>query len=72
MTPEEAATAVARCEARFAVPVHWGTLHPPFANRLQRDWLDLPGKRFAAAVARQAPACRAVVLEPGESRDLQP
>lgn len=71
MTPEEAATAVARCGARFAVPVHWGTLHPPLANRVPRDWLDLPGQRFAAAVARRAPECRAVVLEPGESRDLQ-
>lgn len=70
MTPEEAALACARAGARRAVPVHWGTLHPPFFDRLAHDWLERPGEEFAEALARVAPACEAVVLDPGESRVL--
>jgi L-ascorbate metabolism protein UlaG (beta-lactamase superfamily) len=66
LTPDQAAIAVARTGARFAIPVHWGTLHPPFALRFARDWLDLPGRHFAEALARHAPDCEPVVLEPGE------
>lgn len=67
LSPASAARAVAMCGARFAVPVHWGTLHPPFITRFGRSWLDLPGRRFADAVAEQAPGCTAVVLSPGQS-----
>jgi L-ascorbate metabolism protein UlaG (beta-lactamase superfamily) len=67
MTPEQAAVAVAQCAARYAVPVHWGTLHPPFVTRFAREWLERPGERFAAAVAEVAPDTTAVVLAPGES-----
>ena len=47
LTPETAARAVAASGARFAVPVHWGTLHPPFVNHFARSWLEMPGRRFA-------------------------
>jgi L-ascorbate metabolism protein UlaG (beta-lactamase superfamily) len=67
MTPEQAASAVAMCGARYAVPVHWGTLHPPFFTRFANEWLELPGERFEAALADQAPEATAVVLDPGES-----
>lgn len=67
LTPEEAATAVALAGARFAIPVHWGTLHPPLVARFGRDWLELPGKRFADAMAERAPGATAVVLDPGQS-----
>lgn len=67
LAPVDAAEAVAMCGARFAVPVHWGTLHPPFTTRFARGWFDLPGTRFAQAVAEQSPHTTAVVLEPGES-----
>jgi L-ascorbate metabolism protein UlaG (beta-lactamase superfamily) len=70
LTPEEAARAVAMTRARYAVPVHWGTLHPPLFARFGHAWLDLPGRRFAAAVAERAPECMPVVLEPGESWSL--
>ncbi len=53
--------------ARFAIPVHWGTLHPPFVTHFARSWLEMPGRRFAEAVAEQAPGCTAVVLAPGQS-----
>ncbi|MGO4191728.1 MBL fold metallo-hydrolase [Arthrobacter sp. YAF17] len=67
LTPETAAQAVALSGARFAIPVHWGTLHPPFVTHFARSWLELPGRRFAEAVAEQAPGCTAVVLAPGQS-----
>ena len=70
MDPEDAALAVAACGARFAVPVHWGTLHPPFMTAFTRSWLHRPGRQFAEAVARHASACVPVLLEPGESRSL--
>ena len=67
LSPEDAARAVAMTRARFAVPVHWGTLHPPLVTRFRRDWFEMPGERFAAAVAVDAPGATAVVLDPGES-----
>ncbi len=67
LTPESAAQAVAMSGARFALPVHWGTLHPPLITHFARSWLEQPGRRFAAAVAEQAPGCTAVVLAPGQS-----
>ncbi len=70
LDPPQAAEAVALCGARYAVPVHWGTLHPPFFQHLARDWLDLPGRWFAEALARDVPGAVAVVLEPGESWTL--
>lgn len=67
LDPETAARAVALSGARFAIPVHWGTLHPPLVTRFARSWLELPGERFAGAVADQAPGCTAVILAPGEA-----
>jgi L-ascorbate metabolism protein UlaG (beta-lactamase superfamily) len=67
MTPEDAAVAVARAGARCAVPVHWGTLHPPVVTWFAKAWLELPGERFAAAMAEHAPDAAAVVIDPGES-----
>ena len=67
LSPETAARAVAMSGARFAIPVHWGTLHPPFVTHFARSWLEQPGRRFAEAVAEQAPGCTAVVLAPGQS-----
>ena len=70
LSPEDAARAVAMTRARFAVPVHWGTLHPPWMARFAREWLDRPGERFADAVAAQCPGTTAVVLEPGQTWSL--
>jgi L-ascorbate metabolism protein UlaG (beta-lactamase superfamily) len=66
MDPAQAATAVARSGARWAIPVHWGTLTAPFMDRIGTDWLEAPGRLFAEALAREAPDCRSVVLAPGE------
>jgi hypothetical protein len=50
--------------ARYAVPVHWKTLHVPAGEMIPRGWMDIAGPRFVDALAREAPDCRAVELEP--------
>ncbi len=72
LTPEDAARAVAMAGARHAIPVHWGTLHPPFIQLFARDWLERPGDRFASAVEKSAPDTTAVVLRPGASWTMPP
>ena len=65
--PEQAAVACRLAAARVAIPVHWHTLHRPGARHWPRGWMQSAGPEFAAALAREAPSCRALVLEVGES-----
>jgi L-ascorbate metabolism protein UlaG (beta-lactamase superfamily) len=65
MDPAQAARVVATVGARWAVPVHWGTLHAPVSRHLPPGWMDAAGPAFAAAVARQAHPSRVHVLAPG-------
>lgn len=65
--PDAAARAVAMAGARYAIPVHWGTLHPPLISDVAGDWLESPGPRFAAAVEEHAAGTTPVVLRPGAS-----
>lgn len=67
MGPEEAATACQLTGARHGVPVHWKTLHLPGGHLAPRGWLYEAGPRFVEAVAREAPGCRAVELDLGET-----
>lgn len=67
LTPSTAATAVAMTRARVAIPVHWGTLHPPGTRRPRGAWFVRAGERFAEQVAARCPDTTAVVLEPGQS-----
>jgi L-ascorbate metabolism protein UlaG (beta-lactamase superfamily) len=67
MGPAEAAVACRITGARWAVPVHWKTLHLPGARAWSHDWMDSPGPKFATALALEAPTCRAAVLDLGES-----
>jgi L-ascorbate metabolism protein UlaG (beta-lactamase superfamily) len=66
MNAEQAAIACARTRARWALPVHWGSLHPPFMGRGATGWMDRPGPEFAIALQREAPECRLIDLRPGE------
>ncbi|MCG2797547.1 MAG: MBL fold metallo-hydrolase [Cellulomonas sp.] len=70
LDPVQAAVAVALCGARLALPVHWGTLHPPAGRQLPPGWMDRAGAAFAQACARHAPGCRPLVLELGEQAVL--
>ena len=66
MDGEQAAVACARVGARYALAVHWGTLHPPVLNRFAGDWMDRPHDEFATALAREAPGCELIDLRPGD------
>jgi L-ascorbate metabolism protein UlaG (beta-lactamase superfamily) len=63
--PSEAVTACLRSGARWALPVHWGTLHPPMPRLLGAGWMDRPYHQFVEALRREAPECRLVELRPG-------
>ncbi len=65
MGPEDAAVACRLSGARWAVPVHWKTLHLPGGQSWPRGWMDTAGPRFASALAREAPGCRPAVLAVG-------
>ena len=67
MDPVEAAEAVDRVGAAWAVPVHWGTFWPVGLRRVDRrrhqHLFVTPGQRFADAVGD---ASRTVLPDPGE------
>ncbi len=63
--PAEAADACALVGARWAAPVHWGTLHLPAGQHLPAGWMDRPGEEFVAELARRAPGCQPLLLRPG-------
>lgn len=61
----QAAEACALSGARWALPVHWGTLHVPTQAERPRGWMDRPREVFAEALARMAPQCGLIDLRPG-------
>ncbi|WP_432479940.1 MBL fold metallo-hydrolase [Nocardioides sp. GXQ0305] len=69
MGPAEAAEACAVTRARFALPVHWGTLHPPLMTWMS-DWLDRPLDAFVDEVAVAAPECEVIRLPLGQTWSL--
>jgi len=73
LDPDQAAEAVRRVGARWAVPVHWGTFWPAGLQHLARGNYErlfvTPGPRFAAALAGSG--VEAVVLAPGERASRQ-
>ncbi|QIG44807.1 MBL fold metallo-hydrolase [Nocardioides anomalus] len=68
MDPTQAAEAVARVGASWAVPVHWGTFWPVGLQRVARAnhhrLFTTPGSRFATAL--EGSGTEAVVAVPGE------
>jgi len=66
MNPQSAAQALALISPRVVVPIHWGTLAPPWL-RPSRTTLHEPAKAFAEAAASLAPEVDVRVLEPGDS-----
>ena len=67
-----AAEALRRVKASWAVPVHYGTLWPIGMARYRRHMFDLPGERFAEHAARSCPDTRVRVLAHGETLTVEP
>ena len=70
MGPVEAAEACRLSGARWALPVHWKTLHVPTGEMFPRGWMDRAGPRFSEALARHAPSCEALEVDVGGSRTV--
>lgn len=66
MDPHQAAEVCELIGARWAVPVHWGTLHPPASRRLPPGWMDRAGPAFVRALARRGQV-EPVLLAPGDA-----
>ncbi|KGN33284.1 hypothetical protein N802_14690 [Knoellia sinensis KCTC 19936] len=67
MGPGEAASACRLSGAGWGIPVHWKTLHVPGGKSFPRGWMDSAGPHFEEALSREAPRCRALVLDVGGS-----
>jgi L-ascorbate metabolism protein UlaG (beta-lactamase superfamily) len=63
----DAAEAVRRAKASWAVPVHYGTLWPIGMHRIRTHMFTEPGRRFAELAERSAPDTQVRVLAHGET-----
>lgn len=72
LDPAQAAEACLRVGARYAAPVHWGTLYAPGGGTYPRGWMDVPGPAFWRALGLVAPRCSPLVLEIGVPTSLEP
>ncbi|BCY13996.1 MBL fold metallo-hydrolase [Actinoplanes sp. L3-i22] len=68
----DAAEALRRVKASWAVPVHYGTLWPIGMGRVRQHMFAGPGPRFAELAARTSPDARVRVLAQGETLTLGP
>jgi L-ascorbate metabolism protein UlaG (beta-lactamase superfamily) len=69
LDPERAARAAAMIDPRVVIPIHWGTLAPPFPPRRRAD-SEAPAHRFADLAARHAPGVDVRLLAPGDRIEL--
>lgn len=67
LDPAQAAEAVRRAAAAWAVPIHFGTFWPVGCDRIRPDRFFRPGDDFARQAGAISPGTRVRVLRPGES-----
>ena len=72
LDPQGAARAVAVIKPRFAVPIHWGTLHPLGFRWMRPTTRIDPPHQFAQIVRRLAPQTTVRVLPVGSKLTLPP
>jgi L-ascorbate metabolism protein UlaG (beta-lactamase superfamily) len=70
LSPQTAAEAARDLGARFAVPIHWGTLYPARLERFRRR-LTEPAASFETLSRRIAPQTDVRLLAPGETASLE-
>jgi L-ascorbate metabolism protein UlaG (beta-lactamase superfamily) len=68
--PRSAAEVARDLRARYAVPIHWGTLYPAGLERLLPGRLRQPASRFAGWLEQISPATEARILQPGDSTGI--
>jgi len=72
LNPLSAAKALQRLRPAACVPVHWGTLYPPWLPpALNAKWGEWP-KAFARYAAHLAPEVEVRILRPGEATVFTP
>jgi L-ascorbate metabolism protein UlaG (beta-lactamase superfamily) len=72
MNPRRAAQAAGLLQARYAVPIHWGTLWPFGLGRLVPHRLSQPPLEFARFCRRYAPATEVLLVPPGSPISFDP
>lgn len=72
LDPMGAARAAATIKPRYAVPIHWGTLHPVGLSWMRPSTRIDPPHQFAQLVRRLAPDTIVRVLPNGFSLDVPP
>jgi L-ascorbate metabolism protein UlaG (beta-lactamase superfamily) len=70
LSPRSAAEVARDIGARFAVPIHWGTLYPAGAHRLLAGRLNQPAIRFSDWSRLLAPELVVHALRPGEATTI--
>jgi L-ascorbate metabolism protein UlaG (beta-lactamase superfamily) len=65
LDPARAAEATRRLRPKFAVPIHWGTLHPYGIGRWMRDQLVDPPHTYAKVAADLGLPTRILLTQPG-------
>ena len=70
--PVDAAEALRRVKAAWAVPVHYGTFWPLGRGRVRQYMFAAPGEEFAREAARTAPDTQVRVLRHGETLTVRP
>lgn len=67
LDPRQAAEALARTDARWAVPVHWGGLWLFYLRGERRRFLVDPPREFLGAAEDAGLGERVVIIEPGDA-----
>ena len=71
LDPAQAAEALRRVRAAWAVPVHYGTLWPVGLGRVRQHMFNEPGQVFATHAADLAPDTEVRVLRQGETLTIR-
>jgi L-ascorbate metabolism protein UlaG (beta-lactamase superfamily) len=71
LSPRSAAMVARDVGARYAVPIHWGTLYPAGAHRITGDRLTRPAARFVAWTRLIVPELEVESLQPGEATTIR-
>jgi len=70
MNPYTAARALMLLSPRFAIPIHWGTLHPLGMGWMNPRFLYEPPNDFIRYASRMAPDVKIHVVQPGSIVDI--